>query len=191
MAFDLKTDDGLRRACGSVDFDSKDLKDRIEKTKTLVEEVSNASREFFVGEEYQERLWENNPICYADGRAPRVEIRKVTQDSDFLDWFYSCYRKIWSLDSQDRTESLCEFVDELSDRMRKYSLHASQATPALRIYRALAALFHENFTSIASRGELYRLAIHMGIEGHPVVVHHSILDRLAKVLGSNPMTGIK
>lgn len=184
MAFDLKTDDGLRRACKSVDFDSEDwLKDWLKKTKTLVGEVSNASREFFVGEEYQERLWENNPICYADGRAPRVEIRKVTQDSDFLDWFYGRYRKIWSLDSQDRTESLCEFVDELSDHMRKYSLHTSQATPALRIYRALAALFHENFTSIASRGELYRLAKYMGIEGHPVVVHHSILDRLAKVLG--------
>ena len=38
MVFDLKTDDGLRRACESVDFDSEDwLKDWLKKTRLIMD----------------------------------------------------------------------------------------------------------------------------------------------------------
>ena len=76
---DLRTDDGLRRACESVDFDS-------EKTRTFVEEVANASRTCFFREEYQERLWRwwDNPISFA-GPAPQVKVHELIQDDEFLD----------------------------------------------------------------------------------------------------------
>ena len=181
MVFDLKTDDGLRRACESVDFDSEDwLKDWLKKTKTFVEEVANVPREFFFSEEYQECLWEDNPICDADGRTPLVEIERVIQDKDFLIWFRDNYQEIQSLESQDRTESLREFKDLLLERVVRFSSDGRK--PKYVTYRALAALFPENFTNVASENQLYLLAGQMGIEGHPVVVHHSILDRLDRVL---------
>ena len=180
MTFDLKTDDGLRCACKSVDFDSEDwLKDWLKKTKIFVEEVANAPREFFFTEKYQERLWEDNPICDADGRAPRVEVSRVIQDENFLVWFYDKYQEIRLLESQDRTESLCEFKDLLLERVVGFSSNGRK--PKYVTYRALAALFPENFTNVASEDQLYLIAERMGIEGHPVVVHHSILDRLDEV----------
>lgn len=177
MVFDLKTDDGLRRACESVDFDSEAwLKDWLKKTKTFVEKVANVPREFFFSEEYQERLWEDNPICDAGGLAPRVEVSRVIQDENFLVWFYDKYQEIRSLESQDRTESLHEFKDHLLECVVSYS--SDMRKPRYVMYRALAALFPENFTNVASEKQLKLLAKYMGVEGNPVVVHRSILDRL-------------
>ena len=152
----------------------------VKKTKTFVEEVANVPREFFFSEEYQECLWEDNPICDADGRAPLVEIERVIQDKDFLIWFRDNYQEIQSLESQDRTESLREFKDLLLERVVRFSSDGRK--PKYVTYRALAALFPENFTNVASENQLYLLAGPLGIEGHPVVVHHSILDRLDRVL---------
>ena len=93
MVFDLKTDDGLRRACKSVDFDSEGLKDRLEKTKTYSSRKLPTHREnSFSAEKYQKRLWgSDNPICdhVTHGpTTPRVEIRRVIQDGEnLLVWF--------------------------------------------------------------------------------------------------------
>ena len=177
----LKTDDGLRRACESVDFDS-------EKTRTFVEEVANASRKCFFSEKYQKRLWRwrCNPICFAGGQAPQVEVHRLIQDDGFLDWFYAKYDEIRSLESQDRTEPLCEFYDSLLKDVARFS-SIPPKRPKLVTYRALAALFPENFTCLASEGELWSLARNMGIEKAPevvgVVCHRKILDRLEEVLG--------
>ncbi len=177
---DLRTDDGLRRACESVDFDS-------EKTRTFVEEVANASRKCFFSEKYQKRLWRwrCNPICFAGGQAPQVEVHRLIQDDGFLDWFYAKYDEIRSLESQDRTEPLCEFKNRLLERVTRFS-SIPPKRPKLVTYRALAALFPENFTCLASEGELCRLAKNMDIDirGDSVVVRHrKILDRLEEVLG--------
>ena len=144
---DLRTDDGLRRACESVDFDS-------EKTRTFVEEVANASRKCFFSEKYQKRLWRwrCNPICFAGGQAPQVEVHRLIQDDGFLDWFYAKYDEIRSLESQDRTEPLCEFKNRLLERVTRFS-SIPPKRPKLVTYRALAALFPENFTCLASEGE--------------------------------------
>lgn len=178
MAFDLKTDDGLRRACESVEFD----KDWLEATKTFVEKVANASRELFVSEEYQERLWgSDNPICNHVTQGPTISVDQLIQDGELLNWFYEEYQKIRQKESQERTDTLCEFVEELIERLVRYSTHGENQ-PKYSTYRTLSALFPENLTCLASLKKLYDLARHMGLEGHPVVVHHSILDRLDGVL---------
>ena len=181
MEYDLTTDDGLLCACQSLNID-------IQTTKDFVQKFDGATTKEF--KDYQELLWENdedNPICYPTERAPHVDVKKIIRDTVFLNWFYEEYQDIQLIDSQNRTKRLCGFADKLSKRMRNYSLHSKEYTPRIRIYRALAALFPENFTCLASKRKLEDLAKLMSIKttGHLVEIHERILKRLAEVL-DNP-----
>ena len=168
----------LRRAYDSVE---RELGlDRFEKIKVFIRNRIDASRDQFFTEDYQQLLWKDNLICKTN-RAPNINVHEVIQDRDFLNWFYDHYNEIQKLESQDRTKPLCKFANELCNKMREYS----NKRPIFCIYRALATLFPENFTSCASDHQLRNLAelIDINAKGHLVEVHHRILNRLTEVLG--------
>lgn len=179
MEYELTTDDGLRRVCQSVKID--------EPTKAIVQRFDKVTREDFITDRYQRDLWDSNPICDAK-QAPDVIVDEVIQDGDFLNWFYDHYNEIRKLKSQDRTEPLCNFADELLNRMKKYSTRSNNR-PIFCIYRALAALFPKNFTCLASRDYLVYIADQMDIKvnkfntSQVVKGHRRILDQFAKALG--------
>ena len=186
MEYDLTDDDDLRRACDSVNLDPAWLNGVTD----FIEEVSHALEDYdlFLNENFQERLWNNNPICEAQ-QAPGVNVDQVIQDRDFLNWFYDRCNEIWNLEPQDRTEPLCNFTDELLNKMVGYSTRSNDDRPIFCIYRALATLFPENFTRLASTEYLYNIAKQMGINVHKhntsqvVEGHRRILDQFARVLG--------
>ena len=174
LAADLR----LRHAYDSVEREL-DL-DWFKSIKVFIKNRIDASRDQFFTEDYHQFLWKYNPICEAN-QAPNINVQEVIQDRDFLNWFYDHYNEIQKLESQDRTEPLCKFANELCNKMREYS----NKRPIFCIYRALATLFPENFTRRAATGQLRDLAKLMDInaKGHLVEVHHRILNRLAEVLG--------
>ena len=186
MEYDLTDDDDLRRACDSVKLDPAYLKE----VKDFIEEGFRALKNYnlFSNENFQERLWNNNPICEAQ-QAPGVNTDQVIQDRDFLNWFYDHCNEIRNLEPQDRTKPLCGFADELLNKMVGYSTRSNDDRPIFCIYRALATLFPENFTRLASRNYLVCIAGQMDITVHKhntsqvVKGHHRILDRFTKVLG--------
>ena len=173
MAFDLKTDDGLRRACGSVDFDSEGLvKDRIRKDKNLsrgslpthrVNSLSARNTKSVSGKTTQF-------VMLTDGLLA-LKSARVTQDERFSRLVLRvATEEIWSLDSQDRTESLCEFVKmSCQTACVKYSLHASTRPPPP--YRHIpclgGSLSLKTLQVLLVEGELYRLAKHMGSRRTP------------------------
>ncbi len=186
MEYDLTKDDDLRRVCDLVKLDPALLKE----VKDFIEEVFRALKNYnlFSNENFQERLWNNNPICEAQ-QAPGVNVDQVIQDRDFLNWFYGDCNKIWNLEPQNRTESLCKFTDELLNKMGGYSTRSNGDRPIFCIYRALATLFPENFTCLASTDYLHDIAKKMNIRVNKsntiqvVEGHRRILDQFAKVLG--------
>ena len=180
-------DDGLCRACKEIKDEAK-----FKRVKALVQKFNNnVTREKFLSREYQQLLWEANPICRS-GRVT-IDVDAISNDKNFLNWFYDEYQKIWSKESKERTELLCELVGELLEppkrRMRKYSAQANQNMPLQNVYRALAVLFPENFTCLASRNSLSDIANQMGIKVNKYKIsqvvkgHRRILDRFAKALG--------
>lgn len=187
MAYDLTKDDDLHHACDLVKLDPALLKE----VKDFIEEVFRVLKNYnsFSNKNFQERLWNNNPICEAPPYAPGVNIDQIIQDEDFLIWFYDHCNEIWNLEPQNRTESLCKFTDELLNKMGGYSTNSNGNKPIFCIYRALATLFPENFTRLASRDYLCGLAKKMNIRvnkfntSQVVEGHRRILDKFAKVLG--------
>ena len=191
MPYDLTKKDDLLHACKSKLPEIRNG-DKFQKVKDLVQKFDRISRADF--EKNQQLLWDSNPICDFK-RSPLIDVQKVIEDSDFLDWFYNEYQKIYkkyqkTQSSKNLIEPLGKFIEELSSRMKKYS----NRTPRARIYRALAALFPKNFTCLASVSSkavlpLPKIAKQMGIQvnktniSQVVMGHFKILDKFEQVLG--------
>ena len=190
MGYELKTCKGLRRACDLAELDDEETHSKI---KDLVKEITTASREHFVSKECQQRLWgEYNQICTDKTQGPQIDVGKIIKDDELLNWFYHKYRKIRKQKSEERTEPLCKFTNDLVERLVIYSSHGNNK-PKYSTYRALAALFPENFTCLASDSVLEKLRRSLGIKTRDkytakihrtVEIHRGILDRIADVSGS-------
>ena len=182
MGYDLKDEDGLRRAwqymCQSANIEDE--------KKDIVQKFHTVDRKDFLSEDYQRLLWEENEICSIK-RPPRVKVDEVIQDNRLMTWFYKEYKDIKKKESSQRINDLCDFVEKLYTDLKQYT--TKNERPVCRTYRTMAALFPDNFTRCASTTELKRLAKHMGFDeninnvSQHVKIHFKILDWLKKVLG--------
>ena len=95
-------------------WQSCDDEETHSKIKDLVKEITTASREHFVSKECQQRLWgEYNQICTDKTQGPQIDVGKIIKDDELLNWFYHKYRKIRKQKSEERTEPLCKFTNDL------------------------------------------------------------------------------
>ena len=197
---DLSTDDGLRRACEAVEQDI-DWCRKITKYLNEIAAPSLTARRF-ASEDFQRLLWIDNPI--AESQLARISGGKEVEDAisreEFRQRFLELYDEIsgrWS--NQPSELSVGKLVD-LAQKVRDLLEENCKFKPHFPLYRALAALFPTEFTTIAA-GQLRELAQQMSINppGGKYVPekviqrHRQVLNRLKEVRGpinSNDLSAV-
>ncbi len=175
---DLKSDGGLRSACQEAEA-SHANPDWRAALKIFFEGVRSASLAERASEAFQRRLWEENPVSNAG--MGTVNVERAIEDEGFRRWLAEQSLCELPSDPGERTAALNTLHKQILQRLEPLC----DRMPRLKILRVLAALFPEDFTTIADRGALRRLLIRMGGKGSadPVIGHRRILGRLAEVVG--------
>jgi len=180
---DLKSDEGLRRACQVASQPENWNEDRrrwIPRLASTLERIRGASEAERASAEFQDFLWENNHIAAA-GQG-NISVAEAVADPDFRSWLARRSMEPLPTVPGDRIAVLNDLYAELVKRLEP---HCSR-TPHLKILRVLAALYFGALTTIADRRALRRLYLAMGGPRSPGVIerHAWILDRLEQVLGT-------
>ena len=203
---DLSTDDGLRRACEAVERENPGDEWRT-KVASYLHEIADPSltQEDFASEDFQRRLWIDNPLTSArifENRHRKSVEAAISQEA-FRQRFLDLYREIpgrWS--NPPRTEPVSvERLAGLAQKVRDLLEETCHTGQHYALYRALAALFPTEFTTIASLGALNNLAKRMAIDPRrslrvPKKVleqHRQVLNRLKEVMGpidSNDLSAV-
>ncbi len=187
---DLSTDDGLRRACEAVEQNA----DWCKKLTKYLDEIADPSLATgrFVSEDFQQLLWIDNPI--AESQLARINGGREVEDSisrkEFRQRFLELYDEISGRWSTQPSELSVEKLADLAQKVRDLLEENCGFKPHFALYRALAALFPTEFTTIAT-GQLRELAKQMSIDipggqyapEKVVQRHRQVLDRLKEVRG--------
>ena len=182
---DLSSIDELRQACSDVVENAPANDDFVEWGNDLREflvEVRAADLQTRASEEFQWRIWDDNPVSsLGQGFVP---VDAAIADPEFRDWLAE--RSIERLpDGPERRKAeLDKLYDELEEKVCRYT----NRTPRLKIYRVLAGFFPRDFTTVAN--------INMTKDVHAAMFgdrggagpscHAKILRRLDEVRGSAP-----
>jgi 5-methylcytosine-specific restriction protein B len=147
-----------------------------------LEQIAKASVEERATLEFQQRLWDDNPVAVAGQGA--VSVDKALADEGFRRWLAE--RSFTSIPS-DRAEAI-DALQILHDEILARLQRSVSRTPRLKTVRVLAALFPHHFTTIA---DVYRISwLHQvmftGPKVYGVEAHANVLARLAEALGPVP-----
>ncbi len=182
---DLRYDDDLlREACEEIERTLPEWaatwRHQISALLARVQEAGADTRESTA---FHELLWEGNPISSL-GAGGRIPVQEVIGRADFR-------RHLAAASMERLPESPRERDATLLDIYR-YCVKAfeGQRTPKIKIFRVLAALFPDDFTSVASVDELGNVAALLLPEVPPTSVerHTAIMGRLRRVLGDTEAT---
>ena len=187
--FDLSTDDGLRRACNAAERDDGWAEQVTDYLRKIADPPLTPDR--FASEEFQRLLWIDNPIAHSAyygrwGAQVEAAIFKAKFRRQFLEHFRGTGR----LDNPPQPVSvtmLSDFARNVKDLLDE----ECEVTPHFALYRALAALFPTEFTTLA-KDKLGKLARRMGIDpggerdkpGEVVEQHYQVMKRLEDVIGA-------
>lgn len=200
---DLSTDDGLRSACKAAERENPRGAWRAD-VENYLREIANLSQtpERFASEKFQRFLWIDNPI--AESQLARIIGEKKVEDAisreEFRQRFLELYDEISGRWSSLPSELSGEKLADLAQKVRTLLKETCGIRPHFALYRALAALFPTEFTTIET-GQLRELAKQMSINPpgsryNPEKViqrHRQVLDRLKEVIGpidSNDLSAV-
>lgn len=149
------------------------------KLSEFLRETRDADRDTRATEEFQQKIWNENPVSSA-GRG-KIRVDRAIANSEFRRWLAD--RSLVPLPElpEAREQALDELFDEL---LEKVSHHTARA-PHLMTYRVMAAFFPTDFTVLTDRGRLRRLhrAMFEGLVGKGPTCHIRILRRLDEAIG--------
>lgn len=181
MPHELKTDEGLRAACLELgtyqtwDSEKTGWVQLLAGTIDWVRATDEAGRRT---REFHERLWENNHVA-ALGQGS-IPIGNVLDDQEFRNWLAARSMEPLPSSTEGRMAFLTALYDELKDRFTP----RTRSTPHLKIFRAMAALYPEGMTTVASVGALTALTRAMGGRGlRPASQHVWVRDRFEAAIG--------
>jgi len=179
---DLRSLEGLRKACSEATATVSENADYVAWSKSLqefLEYVESADQKTRSTEDFQRRLWEDNPVS-AVGMGT-VNIDDAIGSEDFRSWLAE--KSLVAL--PDSWEARASALDKLFEEIRLEISKYSNRNPRLKIYRAMAALFPRDFTTIAYLKSLLKLR--MGMLGRKKDRgprrHMNVLRRLDEALG--------
>lgn len=178
----------LKRACAESLKDANAAEEYTAwglKLRKFLLEVRNADQTTRASEDFQRRIWNENPVSGA-GRG-QILVDDAIADPDFRSWLAE--RSLVELPTslEKRVQSLNTLFDELLERVGSHTVR----TPHLMSYRVMAAFFPTDFTVLTDKKRLRRLC--RAMLGSSVVkgptCHLKILRRLDEAIGP-PSEGI-
>ena len=141
--------------------------------------VRDADREKRVSEEFQRRIWEENPVS-AVGMGT-IPLEAAIKDPDFREWIAEQSQRSLPEAEESKRVALDELFVEIQGKIEKYT----KRRPRLKIYRVLAGFFPADFTTISHVNKLRRLQMAMlgHRKGQGPTCHSNVLSRLSEALG--------
>ena len=179
---DLKNIDELRQACADVVKTEQANKDYTPWGKDLREflaEVQAADLQTRTSEEFQRKIWDDNPVTGVG--MGQISVVAAVADPDFRSWIAEQSRKPLPDAPELRSAALDTLFDELEQRMGRYT----DRVPRLKIYRVLAGFFPSDFTTVSHITKLRQLhsAMFGNRGGRGPTCHANILRRLHETIG--------
>ena len=179
---DLHNLDELKQACAdAIKTAQKDDHHAQwgQRLRDFLAYVRDADLEKRASEEFQRRIWEENPVS-AVGMGT-IPIEAAIKDPDFRGWIAKQSQRPLPEGEEARRVALDELYTEIHDKIGKYT----NRKPRLKIYRVLAGFFPADFTSISYVGKLRRLQVAMlgHRKGQGPTCHGNVLSRLSEALG--------
>lgn len=172
----------LKTACTNAIMNAETDPGYIEWGKQLREflcYVRDADEETRASTEFQQRIWDENPVSSV-GQG-NISVEAAIQDREFRQWIAASSLKPLPHATEARTAALSQFVDEIEDKVRRFT----NRTPRLKIYRVLAGFFPVDFNAVADERKLRTLhwAMFGDRDGSATGCHRNILSRLREALG--------
>ena len=178
----------LKRACAqslAKASDSEDYKAWGVKVRDFLLEVRNADLSTLASEEFQRKIWYENPIS-GTGRG-KIQVDDAIADPDFRTWLANVSQKQLPTSPEARRQALDALFNKLLEKVRRHKAR----TPYLMAYRVMAVLFPTDFTVLTDRRRLRGL--HRAMFGSSVskgpACHIKILRKLDEVIGP-PSEGV-
>lgn len=150
----------------------------------MLDDARNASVDKLASREFQERLWEDNPV--SSSGACSVSTKAVVGDRELARWLAGKAKEPLPKSAPGRMEALEATYDELCKRVLR---HTKTRTPWLKILRVMATLFPEDFSNVVTKYMLRRVAGAMfgklpkEERDSPARLNARILGRLTEILG--------
>ena len=141
--------------------------------------VRDADREKRASEEFQRKIWEENPVS-AVGMGT-IPLEAAIKDPDFREWIAEQSQRPLPEAEESKRVALDELFVEIQGKIEKYT----KRRPRLKIYRVLAGFFPADFTTISHVNKLRRLQMVMlgHRKGQGPTCHSNVLTRLSEALG--------
>ncbi|TQE99681.1 MAG: restriction endonuclease [Spiribacter salinus] len=179
----LQSAQALREACENAE---KRLKAEpggsqwVADIAKFIDWFQNASDEERTSEEFQRKLWDENPVS-AIGQGS-IDISTVIDDPEFRRWSAHALSVTFEQDAISRRKH----IEVAVKRLRSEFQSRLPRIPQLKMFRALAIAFPHDFSTVADGRRvkaIYR-EIFGGRAKRPVPCHFAIMDRLTEVLGA-------
>ena len=137
---DLRKIDELKQACVDVVKSEQATQDYTswgEELREFLAEVHDADLQTRTSEEFQCKIWEENPVSSVG--MGQISVDAAISDADFRRWLAKQSRNPLPDVPELRAAALDKLFDELEQRMGHYT----DRMPRLKIYRVLAAFSHQ------------------------------------------------
>jgi len=145
---DLTDPEAIRRIYGTRYTErmrsSKDWQEWHSEHVQMLQDVRSASPEELASSEFQERLWERNPV--SSSGACSVSTRKVVEDRALASWLAEKARDTLPGHGPERVAKMEEVFGELCKRVGRLT----DRMPWVKILRVMASLFPEDFSNVVT-----------------------------------------
>ena len=185
-AIDLKSDEGLRRACEEAEalMEEASHAERLRARVTLLREVRATPPDQRSSVELLTKIWFDETLGpMKNGKFKQMS--DVIADEDFRFWFAG--RVAVDLPSRENGESRVDELEEMREELLARTRSVLTRRPLLMVNRVLSVLFPEDLIGISFQLNLFRVLRALGGKGsetNHVKANAWICRRLEEVLGS-------
>ena len=179
---DLKKIDELRQACADVvktEQATPHYTSWGEELREFLTEVRDADLQTRTSEEFQRKIWDENPVSSVG--MGQISVDAAIADPDFRRWLAE--RSVVQLPDAPEAQAMAldRLFDELEQRIGRYT----NRMPRLKIFRVLAGFFPSDFTTVSNFSMLRQLhsAMFGNRGGRGPGCHANILLRLRETIG--------
>ena len=184
----LQDIDELKRACAQSLKKANASPEYVawgQKLREFLLEVRKADLPTIESEEFQRKIWNENPVS-GTGRG-KIQVENAIADPDFRTWLANLSQRQLPTSPEARGQALDALFDELLEKVGRHTIRR----PHLMTYRVMAVFFPTDFTALTDRSSLRKLC--RAMLGRSVVngptCHSKILRRLDEAIGP-PSEGI-
>ncbi|MCY4431346.1 MAG: hypothetical protein OXC11_13270 [Rhodospirillales bacterium] len=154
-SWDLKSEDGLRAAVAEAE--KRIDPNRLARVTKFLEEVAAVPQSERASEEFQRRIWRDNPIHDPGYNAYEFVGERELSSPELRTWFADQTNAELPTDWKERGETLADVFWEAVDHFK-----TNRGRPRRQMLRTLATLFPEHLTGAVAEDRLYALQSRMG-----------------------------